>query len=155
MHGRGKLHFCYWLCFGGNKLCLPSSQVWMPLGHSSQELSPAFLVKRDQKTLSTVDATAIQLISWAWANRALAKLIWGPKSGRSALYHVLWSECTPDLVLQMSKTTGWDYYLGTAGLNMGCQIRVLVVARLSLHHSQVVSGWAPRISLKLCAVKSE
>lgn len=41
-------------------------------------------------------------------------LIWGCKLGRYAFYQVSWSQCTPNMTLLMSKTAGWDYYLGTA-----------------------------------------
>lgn len=31
---------------------------------------------------------------------------------------VPWSECTPDLVMQISKTAGWNYYLGIGDMSL-------------------------------------
>lgn len=45
-----------------------------------------------------------------WANLTLGEaklLVWGSEMGRSALSQVPCSECTSDLVLQMSKASGW------------------------------------------------
>ena len=59
---------------------------------------------------------------------------------------------TPCLSLSKSgsnQATGWDYYLGTAGMNsVSTKIPVLVIASPSplLHHSQITSGWAPEDS---------
>lgn len=99
--------------------------------------------------LSTVGGNVIQLLAWAWANQALgpAKLLsWGSKSGRLTFLQVPW----PELVLQMSKTNVWNYYLGTASMNSvywdlcaGCCQRLPTV-----HHSPVPSGWAPQIPLQ-------
>lgn len=51
-----------------------------------------------------------------------AKLfIWGSKSGITTSHQVLWSECGPNLVLQMSKIDDWDYYLDTVGMNLVSQ----------------------------------
>lgn len=68
---------------------------------------------------------------WGWASAlhlligsglGPAKLlVWGLKSGRSASHQVSWWECNTDFVLWVSRTTGWDYYLGTVGVNLVCQ----------------------------------
>ena len=45
-----------------------------------------------------------------------------------------------------NQATGWDYYLGTAGMNsVSTKTPVLVIASpsLLLHHSHITSGWAP------------
>lgn len=79
-----------------------------------------------QKTLSTV----VQLLAWVWANQAPVQakfFLWGSKS-ESTLYHVPWSEWTLNLVLQVSKMAGWDYYLSTADISRSAKIFMLVAA---------------------------
>ena len=48
------------------------------------------------------------------------------------------------------QTTGWDDYLGTAGINSFAKIHVLTIASPSflLHHHQILSSWLPQISLR-------
>lgn len=49
-------------------------------------------------------------------------LIWRCKSGRYALHQVPWSECAPNRILRLSKTAGWDYYLGTTVMDSVFQV---------------------------------
>lgn len=66
----------------------------------------------------------MQLLSWVWEDPVLELvkfLIWVSKSGRCASHQSTWSECTLALFLQMRKASGWDYYLGTMGMNSICQ----------------------------------
>ena len=44
---------------------------------------------------------------------------------------------------------GWDYYLGTLGMNSISNIHVLVVANpfLAFSHSLIPNSWAPQILL--------
>lgn len=74
----------------------------------------------------------------------------GPESGRSASCWVPWSDCTIDLVVQVTKAAGWDYYLEAAGRNSVWKIWVLIVASPSplLHHNLIPSGRAPQILLQ-------
>ena len=148
-HNMETLHAPEQLCSRERSALLAHLLAWVPLGHTASRscLHPFWPDGVE------VDGTVIQLLVWAYVNWALglAKLlIWGSKLGKSAPHWVPRSECTPDLVLQMSKATGWDYYLGTAGMNLVCQDRVLVVASPSplLHHSQIPSCWAPQIPLQ-------
>ena len=112
LHSIRSLHAQYWLCSGGDQLCLPSSLF--------QCCWAALLVRRDQKTFFTWVMLWLSNFSWVWANWTLgpAKLvIWGFKSSRSAPCRVSWSEHAPNLVLQMSKATGWDYCFNAAALS--------------------------------------
>lgn len=60
-----------------------------------------------------------------------------------------WSECTPDLVLQMSKPSSWDYNLGTTVMSSGCRIDVLVLQTpTSLSISVDSQWWGPVYSLQ-------
>lgn len=45
----------------------------------------------------------------------------GFKSGRSMPSCVSWSGCVTDSDLWMSKSSGWDFCSGTAGMNLVCQ----------------------------------
>ena len=76
--------------------------------------------------------------------------VWGSESIRSALCYVLRSDCTTNLVLQMSKATGWEYYMGITGMNCICQDLCAHCCRLLpwLHHSQISSDWALQIPLQ-------
>lgn len=105
--------------------------------HSFQEFLPAPLVRCVWKALPTVGGVVTQLLAWAWANQALGMaklLITVSESSRSSLCGVPWSEGTTNLILQMSKTTGWDFCLGINPT----KLRVLVASNLSpvLYHSQ-------------------
>lgn len=64
-----------------------------------------------------MDGAMIQLLVWACGNRAqgLAKVF--EELNQADLHPSVFSgQHVPSLVLQMSKTTDWDYCLGTAGM---------------------------------------
>ena len=116
------LHFFYWLCFGSDQLCSPTSLLEYCWAAQLPGVLASPLVRYGQETLST--AGGAQSLSWVWASQALGPakfFIWPCKPVRSANCQVPWPECIPSLVLQMSKTAGWDYYLSTAVVNAVCQ----------------------------------
>lgn len=57
-----------------------------------------------------------------YAGLGASKTPWGSESNRSLPRQVSWSECTHDLVLQMSKSSVWYYYLVTAGIKLVYQV---------------------------------
>lgn len=71
--------------------------------------------------------------------RGAKLLVWGFQLGRSVLFQVPCSECTSDLVVQMSKASGWVTTCDTVGINL---VPVLFVASPSLlpNHSQIPNG---------------
>lgn len=120
----GRLHAQCRLCSGGHQLSLPSSWLkchWAVLlpgvvASPSNQLGPGDTGHRRR--------AVIQLLTSVWANWALEPaelLVRGSESGRSAPHRGPRSECAPDWVVHMSKATGWDYHLGTAGMNSVCQ----------------------------------
>lgn len=91
------------------------------------------LIKWDWKVHSTADRAVTQLLLWAWANLALEPVkpfFWGSESDISATHQVPWWECAHNLVFQMSKTTGWNCYLG---MNIICQDPCAGCKPISLH----------------------
>lgn len=85
-----------------------------------------------------------QHLVWVWANKALGPektLSWVCKSGRSAPHQVSWSECTTKLFLKMSKAAVWKYYMGTTGMNFGCQDPCADCYKSLLSSSQSHSQW--------------
>ena len=91
------------------------------LGYTVQVFLSASLVRWSWETLFTVSGAMTQLLAWAWANQALGLanfLIWGFQSSRSVPGLLPYSKSTIDLVLQMSKASGWGYYLDTVGMDL-------------------------------------
>lgn len=130
----GSTHTWCWLFFRGVGF------IYWPHGlstagpHIFQELSSALLVRYPGRHPTAGGGMTQHLpwVWWSWGLRRAKLLIWGLESGRPALCQFPWSEFTPDLVLQMSKATSWDYCLGTTGMNWYGMILVLVVASPSL-----------------------
>ena len=76
----------------------------------------------------------IRLLAWVWENWALGLpklLVQGSELGRSEPRQVPWREYTTDLVLERSKTSGWDYHVGTTGMISVCQNPLQIVASSS------------------------
>lgn len=81
-----------------------------------------------------------KLLEWAWSNQSLGLaefLIWWSESDRFEPQWGPLSECI-NLVVQMSKATSWDYYLGTAALNLVCQMSVYWLLYAPLHSLSVI-----------------
>ena len=82
---------------------------------------PAFLVRWGWEPLSAVDWTMTQfscLSKGRPGSRTGMLFFWGPKSGKPSSRQIPWSDCATDLALYMTKTTGWDHFLGALGLNL-------------------------------------
>ena len=92
--------------------------AWAPLGSlfPGVVVSPSGQIRLEDTLHSGWCCNSAPCLSMG--KPGLAKLfVWGFVSGISTP----WSECAFTLVLQMSKATLWDYYLGIASVNLTCQ----------------------------------
>lgn len=114
----------HWLYFANDYLCLPYSQLMHCLGM----LLLSVLTK-----ISGSEKASWQTQQWAvlWpslptsvkANQApgpIRLFIWEPKLGRPVIPYIPWLDYTTILALHISRATGWDYFLGSAGENSVC-----------------------------------
>lgn len=133
--------------------------VWLPLGHiASWSCLQCFWSPGAGRHSPQWEGLHFSISLPANSALGLVKLlIWGSESGISAPCWVLRSECAHSLVLQMSKASGWDYYLGTAGMNLVCKETCAGCCKPLplLHHSQIPRGWVPGFPCNSRGVRSE
>lgn len=97
-------------------LCLSIAGLW-----SFQMSLPAFLVRWGWELEQWV-GVIIQLPCLSGDRPgSRAKNLWGLKSDRLGPHWIPRLDHANDLVLQVSRVAGWDYFLGSAGKNWVCQ----------------------------------
>ena len=154
-HSTGILQSWYWICSGDDQLCLPFS--WLEHHWAAQlpgvVTSPPSQMGREDTLYSGCGCDSASCLSidipGSRASKTPCLKMW---TGRSASCQVPWSKCAPDLVLQMSKATGWDYLLlGHCRYELCLPKSVCWLLQAPppfLHHSQIPSNCNPQVPLQ-------
>ena len=141
----------YWVCCGSQSAC-PSLSLNVAEPHSCQELSPAFFNQMGLRAPSTpclgVSKPGSRASKAPHLRIPVRQIFTSPS-------FLVW--VTPDLVLQVSKAAGWDYYLDSVGRNSICQdssARCCKSLPTSLSQSDA-RGFSPQISRwsPLCEIR--